>query len=228
MIYEWITDESELCRQVAEILADGQVVGWFQGRMEFGPRSLGARSLLGDPRQPNMQSLMNQKIKFRESFRPFAPVVLRDRVAEFFEWNEGVDSPYMLLVTDVHENQRIADTDEATATGLARINLARSTIPAVTHVDGSARVQTVDARRHGRFHRLLKAFEQATGCPVLINTSFNVRGEPVVCRPEEAIRCFLATDIDVLVLECGLVRKADQSADDVGARQRYLKEFVLD
>lgn len=228
LVYEWIDDEGELCRRVAELLAQEQVVGWFQGRMEFGPRSLGARSLLGDARCPQMQSLMNQKIKFRESFRPFAPVVLRERAAEYFHWPKSQESPYMLLVADVHEQQRIKGVNTNTATGFEKRNVPRSTIPAVTHVDGSARVQTVDAHRHGRFHRLLQAFAAATGCPVLINTSFNVRGEPLVCRPEDAIRCFLATDIDVLVLEHGLACKSAQPDSLRDSRDLYLQQFALD
>jgi carbamoyltransferase len=191
---------------VAELVEKGSVVGWFQDRMEFGPRALGARSIVGDPRSPSMQTTMNMKIKFRESFRPFAPAVLREKVAEWFELD--VDSPYMLLVADVVPGQRIADTTNAA--GLDKLKTPRSTIPAVTHVDGSARIQTVSARENARFHELLSAFHARTGCPVLINTSFNVRGEPIVCTPSEAYRCFMRTGIDALVLGDRVLHKADQ------------------
>jgi carbamoyltransferase len=222
--------DDELCRTTAEALARGEVVGWFQGRMEFGPRALGARSLLGDPRSEKMQSLMNQKIKFRESFRPFAPVVLQERVHEWFEMKPGQESPYMLLVADVLEKNRLdAGPGYKNAWGLERLNFRRSTIPAVTHVDFSARVQTVDAQRNPLFHRLLSAFDELTGCPVLINTSFNVRGEPIVCTPADAYRCFLATDIDLLVMGKHAVRKKDQKATATKAlREEHLKQFALD
>jgi carbamoyltransferase len=198
--------------------------------MEFGPRALGARSLLGDPRSEKMQSLMNQKIKFRESFRPFAPVVLKERVHEWFEMRPGQDSPYMLLVADVLEKHRLdPGPGYQEVWGLERLNFRRSSIPAVTHVDFSARVQTVDAERNPLFHRLLSAFHGRTGCPVLINTSFNVRGEPIVCSPADAYRCFLATDVDVLVLGRHVVRKSEQKAKFGEAERReHLKQFALD
>jgi carbamoyltransferase len=223
------TDDDALCEFVAGLIAEQKVVGWFQGRMEFGPRALGCRSIIGDPRSPSMQSTMNLKIKFRESFRPFAPSILRDHVHEFFEVREGQDSPYMLLVAPVQAAQRRGAGDVAQATtGLEKLKVARSTIPAVTHVDHSVRVQTVDAERHGRYHRLLQAFERQTGCPVLINTSFNVRGEPIVCRPSEAYRCFLATHMDVLVLENFVLLREQQTQAPAVAASAYLAQFELD
>ena len=198
--------EPELIARTADALAAGKAVGWLQGRMEFGPRALGARSILGDPRSPQMQKVLNLKVKFRESFRPFAPAVLREDVADWFELAE--DSPYMLLVADVVAGRRRAMTPaEAALFGIDKLNVPRSEIPAVTHVDYSARVQTVDARTNPRFHALLGAFKARTGCPVLVNTSFNVRGEPIVATPDDAYRCFATTDLDVLVLEdCVLLR----------------------
>ncbi len=203
--------EDDLCRVVADELAAGKVVGWFHGPMEFGPRALGGRSILGDPRNRSMQSTMNLKIKQRESFRPFAPAVLRERVADYFDLD--VDSPYMMLVASVRDDLRIPVSPDAPhAWGLDLLNQVRSTIPAVTHVDYSARVQTVDAATAPRFHKLLRAFEARTGCAVLINTSFNVRGEPIVCTPEDAYRCFMTTEMDTLVLEDCVLHKADQPA----------------
>ncbi|MHB8898257.1 MAG: carbamoyltransferase family protein [Thermoguttaceae bacterium] len=226
-VYRRAESEEGLCRSVAELLASEKVVGWMQGRMEFGPRALGSRSILGDARSRSMQKVMNLKIKFRESFRPFAPVVLRERAGDYFDLPAGVESPYMLLVAPVAESRRTDDRD-GVATGLERIDSVRSSIPAVTHVDYSARIQTVDAGRHGRLHALLRAFEARTGCPVLVNTSFNVRGEPIVCTPEDAYRCFMATDIDVLVVEDCILLKQEQT----GARQHsideHLARFALD
>jgi len=190
-------------------LIAGKVVGWVQGRMEFGPRALGHRSILGDPRSPDMQSRMNLKVKFRESFRPFAPAVLAERSAEFFGLSG--ESPYMLLVAPVDHAQRIPVASEAE--GLDRLKQVRSTLPAVTHVDGSARVQTVDPERNPQFHALLKRFEARTGCPVLINTSFNVRGEPVVGSAEDSYRCFINSQIDVLAVgPCYLERERQPHA----------------
>ena len=226
-VYRRFDDESALCERVADLLADGQVVGWFQGRMEFGPRALGSRSIIGDPRRQDMQSVMNRKIKFRESFRPFAPSVLADRVSDYFDMAEGQESPYMLLVAPVCESVRLPDPGEETLEGLAKLHVPRSTVPAITHVDYSARVQTVDARRHGRYHALLRAFERRTGCGVLINTSFNVRGEPIVCLPEQAHRCFMATNMDVLVLE-GLVLLKGEQPDAAPATEAYLAQFSPD
>jgi carbamoyltransferase len=189
-------ERAELLENTAELIDRSMVVGWYQGSLEWGPRALGHRSILGDPRRPEMQSRMNLKIKHRESFRPFAPVVLAERAHEFFDL--GAPSPYMLLVAQVAESQRLPV--DPTATGLARLKQLRSTLPAVTHVDGSARVQTVTAEANPRLHALLRAFESRTGCPVLINTSFNVRGEPVVASPDDAYRCFINSGIDILVV----------------------------
>jgi carbamoyltransferase len=226
-IYHAFGEEDRLCGYVADLLAQEKVVGWLNGRMEFGPRALGSRSILGDARSPEMQKTMNVKIKFRESFRPFAPIVLQDRVADFFQMSRTEESPYMLLVAPIGDQQRIA-SDDAAAHGLDKLKAVRSTIPAVTHVDYSARIQTVDATRHGRLHRLLKAFEAKTGCPVLINTSFNVRGEPIVCTPEQAYRCFLATNMDALVLEDCVLLKDEQPRGEEPRIDRYLEQFPLD
>ena len=211
--HELIPDERTLLEQVAAAVAAGQVVGWFQGRMEFGPRALGARSILGDARDPAMQARLNLRVKFRESFRPFAPAVLAEDAGQYFEL-EG-ESPYMLQVCGVRPELRRIPTEAeqrelASADLRERLRVPRSTIPAVTHLDHSARVQTVDEPRHGRFYRLLREFKRQTGCSVMINTSFNVRGEPIVCTPDDACRCFLATGMDLLVLEDCLVRRADQ------------------
>jgi carbamoyltransferase len=204
-------DDAELLPRLAQLLAAGKVVGWFQGRMEFGPRALGARSILGDPRNPTMQSVMNLKIKYRESFRPFAPAVLAERVADYFELDQS--SPYMLVVAPVHPRQRVAMSHEQEQLfGIEKLHVPRSTVPAITHVDYSARVQTVHAETNPRFHALLGAFERLTGCPLLVNTSFNVRGEPIVNTPEEAYRCFMRTEMDCLVIENCLLEKADQPA----------------
>ena len=204
--------ESELVERTADHLASGKVVGWFQGRMEFGPRSLGSRSILGDPRDTDMQRTLNLKIKFRESFRPFAPAVLREKVGDYFDLDR--DSPYMLLVADVQRaRQRELGPEERRLKGLDRLRAPRSDIPAVTHVDGSARIQTVDAERNPLFHSLLQAFERRTGCAVLVNTSFNVRGEPIVCTPEDAYRCFLRTHMDYLVMGSYWLDRTGQPED---------------
>ena len=233
--YRASDDEADLIDQIVRLLTDGRIVGWFQGRMEFGPRALGARSILGDPRSPRMQAAMNLKIKFRESFRPFAPMVLQDEAHRWFALRPGQESPYMLLVAPVLEEHRVplSEQDRATLAGdpdlRQRVNVRRSTIPAVTHVDYSARVQTVDETRNPRTTRLLRAFFAHTGCPVLVNTSFNVRGEPIVCTPEDAFRCFLATDMDALVLEDAIVLKADVSGGVAAdAREKHLAQFQLD
>jgi carbamoyltransferase len=214
----------ELIQTAAQLLAEGKVVGWFQGRMEFGPRALGARSILGDPRSPHMQSQMNLKIKFRESFRPFAPSVLRERVADFFELD--CDSPYMLLVAPIREHLRVPMTPaDEELFGIDKLNVVRSTIPAVTHVDYSARVQTVLREDNPLYYDLIAAFEQLTGCPVLVNTSFNVRGEPIVCAPEEAYACFMRTEIDCLVMEDFVIDKSEQR-DGVLAEANAWQEGV--
>ena len=227
--------EAELLEEVAQMVAAGKIIGWFQGRMEFGPRALGARSIIGDPRQPGMQAAMNLKIKFRESFRPFAPAVLRERAGDCFAFEPGQESPYMLLVAPVREQHRVplSEADRKSMAEAAdlrqRVNVVRSTFPAITHVDYSARVQTVDEPRHGRFYRLMKRFEALTGCPVLVNTSFNVRGEPIVCTPQEAYRCFLATDMDALVLEDFVLRKEQMpKAVTEAEREKYLAQFQPD
>ncbi|MBT8419265.1 MAG: carbamoyltransferase [Gammaproteobacteria bacterium] len=223
-VYERLDDDI-LMPRLAEILAAGNVVGWFQGRMEFGPRALGARSIIGDPRSPEMQSVMNLRIKYRESFRPFAPAIKYDRVNDWFD--QETESPYMLLVARVKENRRMPMTEEQTKLfGIDRLNVPRSTIPAVTHVDYSARIQTVHPETNPRFYRLLEDFEAQTGCPVLINTSFNVRGEPIVCTPEDAYRCFMRTEMNYLVLENVLLNKAAQPKWQEAGDWR--KEFELD
>jgi carbamoyltransferase len=218
-----LTDE-ELIEASAEALADGKALGWFQGRMEFGPRALGARSILGDARSPSMQSVLNLKVKYRESFRPFAPSVLREDVSDWFEMD--ADSPYMLLVADVVERRRIPMTEEQQKLfGIEKLNIPRSEIPAVTHVDYSARVQTVHRDTNPRYHALISQFKQRTGCPVIVNTSFNVRGEPIVCFPEDAFRCFMGTEIEALAVGNCFLRKEDQKA---GMKREYQHEFALD
>jgi carbamoyltransferase len=214
-VYRHFAGGDGLCEATARLVAEGKVIGWMQGRMEFGPRALGSRSILGDARNPKMQSLMNLKIKFRESFRPFAPIVLGERASEYFGLKPGEESPYMLIVAPVRADKLSAAARGPAAAGLDRINEVRSVVPAVTHVDNSARIQTVDRGRNPRLHALLEAFAGLTGCPVMINTSFNVRGEPVVCTPQEAYHCFMATDIDALVLGDFLLLKDEQPA---GAR----------
>jgi carbamoyltransferase len=225
--YHRVDDEGELIRRIVDLIEQEKVVGLLQGRMEFGPRALGCRSIIGDARSRAMQSVMNLKIKFRESFRPFAPIVLRERVSEFFEMRDDEDSPYMLLVAPLAEAKRLA-VDDGGAKGLDKLKVIRSQVPAITHVDFSARVQTVDAERHGRLYRLMKAFEARTGCPVMINTSFNVRGEPIVCSPEHAYHCFMGTDMDVLVLENHILLKDEQPKSAIPKRDEYLAKFALD
>jgi carbamoyltransferase len=215
-------DEGEVPELVADLIANDKVVGFLSGRMEFGPRALGARSILGDARSPKMQSIMNLKIKFRESFRPFAPACLREDVAEFFELD--CESPYMLLVAPVREERRVAMTAEQQLLfGIDKLNVPRSDIPAVTHVDYSARIQTVDRRDHPQFHRVIEAFKRRTGYGIVVNTSFNVRGEPIVCTPEEAYVCFMRTEMDALVLEGCVLLKEEQPPlrDDVEWRTLY-------
>ena len=227
--YQLCESTEELTAEVATLLAQEKVVGWFEGRMEFGPRALGARSILGDPRSERMQSVMNLKIKFRESFRPFAPVVLAEHAHEYFDMQPGQQSPYMLVVAPVHERQRMPMTaEQKNAFGIEKLNFRRSTIPAVTHVDYSARVQTVDSERNPLFHALMTAFHKRTGCPVLINTSFNVRGEPIVCSPEDAFRCFRVTQMDVLVLGRHIIRREGQKEASQAEKDRHLAAFQLD
>jgi carbamoyltransferase len=289
VVYEYIEDEAQLCREVAQVLASEQVVGWMQGRMEFGPRALGSRSILGDARSPSLQSVMNLKTKYRESFRPFAPAVLREHVHEYFEATPNLDSPYMLLVSQVREElltekgrrrnskseaRNSKNEPEASAPGaeteatlntpavvtrtsasetstltprpspggrgepevvtrelntqLSSINAVRSTVPAITHVDCSARMQTVDATRNPRFHRLLTEFHAQTGSPLVINTSFNVRGEPIICTPQDAWNCFTATQMDALVIgRCLIRKKAQTNLPEVNLTD-YIGKFPLD
>jgi carbamoyltransferase len=218
-------EQPALAERIAALLAEEQIVGLLQGRMEFGPRALGGRSILGDPRSPSLQSVMNLKIKFRESFRPFAPSVLREHVSEWFGLDG--DSPYMLLVADVCPSRRVEVPDEAKALwGIEKLNVPRSTIPAVTHVDYSARIQTVRRETNPFYYDIIEAFYRLTGCPVVVNTSFNVRGEPIVCTPEDAYRCFMRTNLDVLVLENYVLAKQEQVA--VAADESWRQEFVLD
>lgn len=220
-VYTPLSRDETICR-TARLLAEGKVVGWFQGRMEFGPRALGARSILGDPRSRQMQSLMNLKVKFRESFRPFAPSVLRERVSDYFELD--TDSPYMLLVAPVREDRQVPmSAEQHRLFGIDRLNVPRSDIPAVTHVDYSARVQTVHRETNPVYYDLLTAFDRLTGCPVLVNTSFNVRGEPIVCTPDDAYLCFMRTELDNLVIGNHMLDKASQPArqDTVDWRSLY-------
>jgi carbamoyltransferase len=221
--FEVMSDDA-IVQACAADLADGKALGWFQGRMEFGPRALGCRSIIGDPRSPTMQKQLNLKVKYRESFRPFAPSVLREKVADWFELDG--DSPYMLLVADVVKPRRRAMTDaEQALFGIDKLNVPRSDIPAVTHVDYSARIQTVHERTNPRYHALLSAFEQRTGCPVLVNTSFNVRGEPIVGSPEDAFRCFMGTELDILAVGNCLLRKEQQNP---ALKLNYETAFELD
>jgi carbamoyltransferase len=209
-------DDGAAIAHAADALSTQQAIGWFQGRMEFGPRALGARSILGDPRSPSMQRVLNLKVKYRESFRPFAPSVLREDVGDWFDLD--VDSPYMLLVADIHRNHRRAMTEqEQRLFGIDKLNVVRSDVPAVTHVDYSARIQTVDRDTHPMYYQLLQAFKARTGCPILVNTSFNVRGEPIVCVPEDAFRCFMGSELDLLVAGRCILRKDRQDPSRRGA-----------
>ena len=219
-----VLDDDALLERSVDALQDGKAVGWFQGRMEFGPRALGGRSILGDPRNPAMQKTLNLRVKYRESFRPFAPSVLDEDVRDWFELED--ESPYMLLVADVVKDKRREMTaDEQALFGIDKLNVPRSEIPAVTHVDYSARVQTVHRDTNPRYHALLSAFKARTGCPVLVNTSFNVRGEPIVCTPEDAFRCFMGSDIEVLVAgNCYLAKERQ----DAGLSEDYTSKFELD
>ena len=219
-----VVDDDALISNVADALAAGKAVGWFQGRMEFGPRALGGRSILGDPRAPDMQKTLNLKVKYRESFRPFAPSVLREDVADWFDFDS--DSPYMLMVADVSPTRQRAMTgEEQSLFGIDKLNVARSEIPAVTHVDYSARIQTVHAETNPRYHALISAFKARTGCPVLVNTSFNVRGEPIVCTPEDAFHCFMGTELDLLAVGNCILEKSEQ---DPGLKRDYKDAFELD
>jgi carbamoyltransferase len=221
--FEVLSDGSVIGSTVGA-LADQKAVGWMQGRMEFGPRALGARSILGDARSPTMQKLLNLKVKYRESFRPFAPSVLREDVSDWFDLD--VDSPYMLLVADVAQRRcRKMSNSEQSLFGIDKLNIPRSEIPAVTHIDYSARVQTVHKETNPRYWALLDAFKEQTGCPVLVNTSFNVRGEPIVCSPEDAFRCFMGTEIERLVVGNCVLKKEDQAQR---LAKDYKDQFELD
>ena len=214
----------ELIDKTAQFLSNEKAIGWFQGRMEFGPRALGSRSILGDPRSDKMQKNLNLKVKYRESFRPFAPSVLREHLSEWFEMN--VDSPYMLLVANIKPNKKIEMTNEQkNFFGIDKLNIKRSEVPAVTHVDYSARVQTVTKETNSRYYDLISKFKEKTGCPVVVNTSFNVRGEPIVNTPTDAFNCFMGTELDYLVIgDCIL----DKSKQDLNLKKDYIKEFELD
>ena len=227
--YHSCQDQEQLFEKVADLIDGEKVIGWFQGRMEFGPRALGNRSIIGDARSVKMQSVMNLKIKFRESFRPFAPCVLREDVADYFQMRPQEDSPYMLLVAPINNDKRVASDGEIEKLkGLEKLKVKRSVIPAITHVDYSARVQTVDPRRHTKLHRLMSQFKEKTGCPIIINTSFNIRGEPIVCSPEHAYRCFMATNMDVLVMENQLLYKEEQPQAKQHEIDEYKAKFELD
>ncbi len=229
--YHFFADENELLKKTVAAMLDEKVVGWFQDRMEFGPRALGARSIIGDSRSEKMQSQMNMRIKFRESFRPFAPSVLAEDISENFELDR--ESPYMLLVAPVRKElcrELIAEQERAMLDPdlRKRVNVKRSTLPAITHVDMSARIQSVDEKRNGRYYRLIREFKKQTGCGVIINTSFNIRGEPIVCTPQDAYRCFMASDMDVLVLENFILYKTEQPKQDEKEKQKYVGSFSLD
>jgi carbamoyltransferase len=219
-----VLDDGALLDACAGALIEEKALGWFQGRMEFGPRALGGRSILGDARSPAMQSLLNLKVKYRESFRPFAPSVLREHLGEWFELD--ADSPYMLLVADVVEHRRkVMTPDQQKLFGIEKLNVPRSDIPAVTHIDYSARIQTVHRETNPRYHALISLFRERTGCPVIVNTSFNVRGEPIVCTPEDAFRCFMGTQIEALAVGNCFLRKEQQ---DPALSRNYEKAFDLD
>jgi carbamoyltransferase len=228
--YHVFDDEQRLLDRVVDLLAQEKVIGWVHGRMEFGPRALGGRSILGDPRSTQMQQVMNLKIKFREGFRPFAPSVLRERCGEYFDFPRDHDSPYMLLVAPVSDDKRIAGSAERMSGlgGIERLHVMRSVVPSITHVDYSARVQTVTPETNGRYYRLIKAFEARTGCPILVNTSFNIRGEPIVCTPDDAYRCFLGTNMDALIIEDVLLVKSEQAGARTFDAEQYKQSFTLD
>ena len=216
--------ETEMIEEVASVLADEKAVGWMQGRMEFGPRALGARSIIADPRSPAMQKQLNLKVKYRESFRPFAPSVLREDVGEWFE--HEADSPYMLLVADVQNDKRRAMTEEEEALfGIDKLNVPRSTVPAITHVDYSARIQTVHADTNPKYHAVISKFKEKTGCPLVVNTSFNVRGEPIICSPTDAFKCFMGTEMDMLTIGKYVLYKEQQ---DEALKENYEERYELD
>lgn len=228
--YHTFENEGALLESVVNLLAAEKVIGWMQDRMEFGPRALGARSIIGDPRSTKMQQVMNLKIKFRESFRPFAPSVLREKNTEYFDMPEHTESPYMLIVAPVQGDKRAPGCSEAmkSLTGIEKLNIPRSTLPAITHVDFSARVQTVTPEANGRYYRLIKRFYELTGCPVLVNTSFNIRGEPIVCTPQDAWRCFMGTHMDALILENTILLKEEQVNAASFDADAYKASFTMD
>jgi len=221
-VYEKLATE-QLPKRVAEILNSQKVVGLFQGRMEFGPRALGGRSIIGDARSEEMQSVLNLKIKFRESFRPFAPSILADRVGEYFDLN--TESPYMLLVAQVNEDKIVNESRNIGAEGLQRLKIKRSSVPAITHVDYSARIQTVSKTTAPLYYAIIQEFDKLTGCPTIINTSFNIRGEPIVCTPQDAYRCFMCTNMDYLVIENYLFEKAKQPNHDKFKKEDIVQEL---
>jgi carbamoyltransferase len=233
-VYEYLSEDSDLFERIAGYLAEEKTVGWFQGRMEFGPRALGSRSILGDPRSPKMQAMMNLKVKYRESYRPFAPAILEEHAGDWFDMGSIQGSPYMLFVFSVLEKRRLQISEECVQIMKhdpnlqSRLSVLRSTVPSVTHVDFSARVQTVKLTDSPRFHSLLSAFHRRTGCPLLINTSFNVRGEPIVCTPLDAYRCFIATNIDVLVIENCVLKREDLSSSELVQANEYLRAIEPD
>tara|TARA_B100000767_G_scaffold267347_1_gene285959 strand:- start:2904 stop:3644 length:741 start_codon:yes stop_codon:yes gene_type:complete len=219
-----ILNEEDLIEKTSKDLSSGEAIGWFQGRMEFGPRALGGRSILGDPRSTKMQKNLNLKVKYRESFRPFAPSILREDLSNWFDIN--VDSPYMLMVANIKKNKTIPMNDEEKKLfGIEKLNIKRSEIPAVTHVDYSARIQTVHQETNRKYFKLIKKFKEKTGCPVIVNTSFNVRGEPIVNTPVDAFNCFMGTELDKLIIgNCYLAKKEQNSS----LKKDYSKEFALD
>jgi carbamoyltransferase len=222
-VYE-IKNEEDLINQTAEDLSTGKVIGWFQGRMEFGPRALGNRSILGDPRSSEMQKNLNLKVKYRESFRPFAPSILKEDLEEWFDIN--VDSPYMLIVANINKDKTINMTeDQKKLFGIDKLNIKRSEIPAVTHVDYSARIQTVYKKTNEKYYKLIKKFKEKTNCPVIVNTSFNVRGEPIVNTPSDAFNCFMGTELDKLVIGNFYLDKMSQN---LALKKNYSTEFSLD
>ena len=217
-------DEQKLIEKVGSSLQEEKAIGWFQGRMEFGPRALGNRSIIADPRSKFMQKQLNLKVKYRESFRPFAPSILHEFTSQWFEHNGS--SPYMLLVADVKENQRLQMNDEQkNLFGIDKLNVPRSSVPAITHVDYSARIQTVHADTNPKYHSLISYFNDLTGCPMVVNTSFNVRGEPIVCTPADAFRCFMGTELDILAIGNYLLYKTEQ---DLALRDNYEEKYELD
>jgi len=219
-----VFDEDELIKRTAEDLSNGNAIGWFQGRMEFGPRALGGRSILGDPRSESTQKNLNLKVKYRESFRPFAPSILREDLSDWFEID--VDSPYMLMVTNIHRKKTLKITeDQEKLFGIEKLNIKRSEIPAVTHVDYSARIQTVHKKTNEKYYKLIEKFKEKTGCPVIVNTSFNVRGEPIVNTPTDAFNCFMGTELDKLVIGNCYLDKKDQNPS---LKKDYTKKFKLD